>query len=116
MAKRSKKSYSLAARKGWVTRRKNALHAKRSAAAKKGWITRRKKEREEKEFEQPDVGTEEDEEITRQTYKAHGSTGGPTQIEIRTKSGKITSVRVDNREYTRPKDFAALRPLLEASS
>ena len=37
----SKRDYSLAAKKGWETRRKKA--AKRSEAALKGWVTRRRK-------------------------------------------------------------------------
>jgi hypothetical protein len=47
-ARRGKPSLrSIAARKGWATRRANIAHAKRVAAAKKGWETRRHKARSE---------------------------------------------------------------------
>ena len=39
-----KRIRKLAAQKGWVTRRRNALKKKRSEAAKKGWVTRRARE------------------------------------------------------------------------
>lgn len=40
-----KRIRKLAAQKGWVTRKRNALKKKRSEAARKGWATRRARER-----------------------------------------------------------------------
>ncbi len=123
--KRSKRS--LAAIRGWKTRRHNerserakaawrvrkraerAEQAKRSAAAKKGWRTRRKNaaKRHRKAPPTPVLN------IVRLTYKPKD--GKIQHFEAVYEDEKLIKVSVGSKHYTEPGDLAAFSAVLEAA-
>jgi hypothetical protein len=70
---------SIAARKGWITRRANAARAKRRAAALKGWRTRRENQRILASRGAPQGGAEGEEDYTEQPARPRESFGGGEQ-------------------------------------